>query len=302
MALAAVTALALAQPAVAATHGTEHQHGDAAQVLGYHACTDANPCHVAGTYVLGAGTVAPGLRLTVPAGGWTINHVTAAEVNLIPPGAHGAHGDRMGMWVDPIPVQPDGPMFGTPLTRTPPSPHDLITSLESQGAFTTTPARPVVLGHTFPAKSLDLRASATAHSPDPDCPAAPRCVNVFTTAVWLPTDPPTGGGIGIAGDETLRLNVGGVRIDGARHTLIVGLDAITPADLAAFQVIAAPIEHSLRVPRPMHLRSGAVRPHVVPVEDRALPHQATAPVDDAGLVGRPSGTPVCGADSVQRGA
>lgn len=249
VALAAVTTLALAQPAAAATHGTEDQPSDA-QVLGYHACTDANPCHVAGPYVLGEGTVAPGLQFTVPAGGWTINHVTAAEVNLIPPGEHGAHGDRMGLWADPIPVQPDGPDWGKPLTRTPPSPHDLITSFESQSAFTTTPARPVVLGHTFPAKSLDLQASVTAKSPDPDCPAAPRCVNVFTTAVWLPTDPPTGGGISIAGDETLRLNIGAIRVDGARHTFIVGLDAITPADLAAFQVIAAPIEDSLRVPHP----------------------------------------------------
>jgi hypothetical protein len=249
LALAALTTLALAQPAAAATHGTEGQHSNA-QVLGYRACTDANPCHVAGTYVLGEGTVAPGLQFTVPAGGWTINHVTAAEVNLIPPGDHGAHGDRLGLWVDPIPVQPDGPDYGTPLTRTPPSPHALITSFESQSAFSTTPARRVVLGHTFPAKSLDLQASATANSPDPDCPAAPRCVNVFTTAVWLPTDPPVGGGISIAGDETMRLNIGAIRVDGAHHTFIVGLDAITPADLAAFQAIAAPIENSIRVPHP----------------------------------------------------
>jgi hypothetical protein len=249
LALAASTALALAQPAAAATRGTEHRHSHP-QVLGYHACTDANPCHVAGTYVLGEGTVAPGLQFTVPAGGWTINHVTAAEVNLIPPGEHGAHGDRMGLWVDPIPVQPDGPDFGTPLTRTPPSPHDLIASFGSQRAFTTTPAHPVVLGHTFPAKSLGLQAAATANSGDPECPVAPRCVNVFTTAAWLPTDPPTGGGIGIAGDETLRLNIGAIRVDGARHTFIVGVDAIDPADLAAFQVLAAPIEDSLRVPHP----------------------------------------------------
>jgi hypothetical protein len=246
LALTAVTAIALAQPAAAA--GTEHRHGHA-QVLGYHACTDASPCHVAGTYVLGEGTVAPGLRFTVPAGGWTINHVTAAEVNLIPPGEHGAHGDRMGLWVDPIPVQPDGPSYGRPLTPTPPSPHALVASFESQSAFATTRPRHVTLGRTFPAESLDLQASATANTGDPDCPSAPRCVNVFTTAVWLPTDPPVGGGIGIGGDETLRLDIGAIRVHGERHTFVVGLDAIDPADLAAFQAVAAPIERSLRVPR-----------------------------------------------------
>jgi hypothetical protein len=246
LAVAASTALSAAQPAVAATGSPPHQQD--AQVLAHNACTDENPCHVSGTYVLGEGTVAPGLRFTVPAGGWTINHVGSGEVNLIPPGEHGAHGDRMGLWVDPIPVQPDGPDYGTPLTRTPPSPHGLISSFESQSAFTTTPPHRVVLGHSFPATSLDLQASATANSGDPECPVAPRCVNVFTTAAWLPTDPPLGGGIGIAGDETLRLNIGAIRLNGARHTFVVGLDAIDPADLAAFQVLAAPIEDSLRVP------------------------------------------------------
>jgi hypothetical protein len=245
LAVTACTALAVAQPAAAATSSAHHQQS--VRVLGFNACTDARPCQVVGTYVLGPGTVAPGLRFTVPAGGWTINHVTPAEVNLIPPGDHGAHGDRMGLWVDPIPVHPDGPDYGTALTRTSPAPHDLIGSFESESAFTTTSARSVVLGD-FPARSLDLRASATANSPDPDCPVAPRCVNVFTTAVWLPTDPPRGGGIGIGGDETLRLNIGAIRTGGARHTFVVALDAIDPADLAAFQVIAAPIEDSIRVP------------------------------------------------------
>jgi hypothetical protein len=248
LAVAAATVLAAVPPAAADTNGAQHQQP--AQVLEAHACSDANPCHVAGTYVLGEGTVAPGLRFTVPPGGWLINHVTAAEVNVIPPGEHGAHGDRMGLWADPIPLRPDGPDYGTPLTRTPPGPHDLIRSFQSQSAFTTTPVRRVVLGHTFPARSLDLRASATANSPDPDCPVAPRCVNVFTTAVWLPTDPPRGAGVSIGGDETLRLNIGALRTSGVRHTFMVGLDAFDPADMTAFQALAAPIEHSLRIPHP----------------------------------------------------
>lgn len=248
--VAVATALAVAQPASAAPSGSEQQDSPT-QVLGYQACTDANPCHVAGTYVLGEGTVDPGLQFTVPAGGWTINHVTDVEVNFIPPGEHGAHGDRMGLWADPIPVQPDGPDFGTPLTNAPVSPHDLLTWLRKQPAFFTTPPHPVVIGHTFPAKSLDLQAAATADSGDPGCPTAPRCVNLFTTARWLITDP-GGGGLGIAGDETLRLNIGAIRANGARHTFIVGLDAISPADLTAFQVIAAPIEDSIRVTPPGH--------------------------------------------------
>jgi hypothetical protein len=180
------------------------------------------------------------MTLTLPAG-WSSTEHDAGELNLVPPGQPD---DRIFVWIDMVAVKSTGPGHGTTvLTKVERTPEGLIGWLTSNPDFTVV-ARPAAT--TFagnPMRTLTLVASRSAQYGEPDCPANPRCADLFTRPGLWGTN-----SYGIGGEEEARLSIGTIRTKVASHTLIVNLDAVNHADAAKLSAVARPILESVQLP------------------------------------------------------
>jgi hypothetical protein len=210
-------------------------------------CSDASPCPVAaGTYNLGeaglkdAGAV-PGLELALPEG-WSIVENTGGELSLTPPGRPS---DRLFLWLDLVPVKSTGPGHGTTvLYNVGTTPDELIGWLTSNRDFRIVEKpTPDTVGADIPVRNITVGVSAAARYGDSDCPANPRCADLFTKPGYW-----GGGFYGIGGEEEVRLYLGTVRLNEEPHTLLIGLDAVNHADLGWLVGVVRPILESFRLP------------------------------------------------------
>jgi hypothetical protein len=205
-------------------------------------CTHATPCLniTAGTYQLPLGTLLPGMELTLPAG-WSSNGTIPTELNLVPPGQPDVF---LNFWLDMLAVKSTGPGHGTTiLNNVGTTPGALITWLTHDPDFriVSRPA-PATVGQDIKMTSLVVGVSRSANYGDPDCPANPRCADLFTNRQWPP------GGYGIGGDEEVRLYLGTIKINGNPRTFFVDLDAADHADLLRLEKAVKPILGSVRLP------------------------------------------------------
>lgn len=206
-------------------------------------CSDNSPCHLgAGTHQLGAGSVFPGLRITVSRG-WSSHENNAGEFNLV--AARSYPDDRLKLWRDMVAVKSSGHGHGTTiLANVGKRPKDLIAWLSHNPDFQIlsgpTGTR---IAHGFPATTIAFDVSRGANYGDPGCPSNPRCADVFTNPkTWTP-----GNWVGIGGREALRLYFAAITRKGREHTFIVALDA-PKQQLQRFTLIARPIITALRFP------------------------------------------------------
>src|SRR4051812_10001880 len=140
-------------------------------------CSDDAPCSFsAGSYTLGSGTVLPGLRLTLPAG-WSSSENDAGELNLI---FKSEPNDRVFVWTDMTPVKSSGPGHGvTVIDGVGQSADSLLAWVDHNPDFEVTAADPrAIAGITMQARIVGV--SSSANYGDPDCPANPRCADLFT--------------------------------------------------------------------------------------------------------------------------
>lgn len=205
-------------------------------------CTHASPCQniTAGAYQLGALTLLPGMKLTLPAG-WSSAGTGPTELNLVPPGQPD---DFMNFWLDMVAVKSTGPGHGTTiLTNVGTTPSALLAWLTRNPDFriVSRPA-PAAIGQDSTMTTLVVGVSRSADYGDPACPANPRCADLFTNRKWPP------GGYGIGGDEEIRLYLGTITINGSPHTFMVALDAVDHADLLRLENAAKPVIGSVRLP------------------------------------------------------
>ena len=208
-------------------------------------CSDSVPCDFeAGKYVLREATVVPGLRLSLPAG-WSSSTSDYVEFNIHPT----AHPDeRLLMWLDMAAVKSSGPGHGAVLPDVGGSPTALVSWLTHNPDFEiVSPPTTVTVAKTMTMTVLDLAVSDSANYGDPECPANPRCADLFTRPdAWGPS------AYGI-GDGEIRLYIGRLpRGTGpgplSGHTFIIDLDASGHDDLRRLVDEASPIIDSLRLP------------------------------------------------------
>jgi hypothetical protein len=189
-----------------------------------------------GTYVLGQATVIPGMRITIPAG-WTSSEEDFGEFNLHPASTPD---DSIFFWADMSAVKSTGPGHGTTVLnnvdRTAAAlTHYLVTNPAL--AVVGSPAQ-VQLGGVSTTR-LVWGVARTARYGDPQCPANPRCADVFTNTRWW-----NGNSFGIGApsqDQTYLAET-------SLGSVIVDLDADNPTALAALEKLATPILESLSIP------------------------------------------------------
>jgi hypothetical protein len=206
-------------------------------------CTDTSACHFdAGTYRLSAGTVVPGLEITMPSG-WSSSESTRAELSLVPPGQSD---DALKFWLDMIPVKSSGAGHGTTILknvgRTPSALTSWLTH-DHDFLIVSKPA-PVTIGHGITMTSLAVGVSPSANYSDSGCPSNPRCADLFTSSYWVSS----GNFYSIGGDGEVRLYLGTIQLNGSPHTFFVALDAVSHADLLSLDKAASQIIASLRLP------------------------------------------------------
>ncbi|WP_448638664.1 hypothetical protein [Geodermatophilus sp. URMC 63] len=203
-------------------------------------CSQDRHCEfAAGTYRLSGGEVIPGMQLTLPAG-WSSRENNRGELNLLPPDSDD---DQVFFWIDMVPVTSTGPGHGTALTDVGTNPDALVTWLTGNpDVEIVTPPEPGTVGDT-PVTTLTATASATADYGDPDCPANPRCVDLFTNPRTWGTN-----SYGIGGDEEAMISLGTVALGDGTHTVVVALDSPDHERLTRLSSAAQPIIDSVRFP------------------------------------------------------
>jgi hypothetical protein len=204
-------------------------------------CTHDSPCQniTAGAYRLGAGTLLPGMKLTLPAG-WSSTGTGPTQLNLVPPGLPD---DFLDFWLDMQAVKSTGPGHGTTiLTNVGTTPSALLAWLTRNPdlRIVSKPA-PATIGQDSKMTTLVVGVSGSAHYGDPACPANPQCADLFTNRQWSDF-------YGIGGDEQVRLYLGTIQISGRPHTLMVALDAGDQYGLRHLENLAKPIIGSVRLP------------------------------------------------------
>ncbi len=169
-----------ASPAASQSGSPAHTARPAIRTLAA-GCSDSSPCQLtAGAYRLGAGTLLPGLGVTVPAG-CSSTESTPGELKLVSPGQPD---HALRFWLDMSAVKSSGTGHGTTvLTDVGRTPSAVIAWLSHDPDFriVSRPASATV-GQDIKMTSLVVGVSHSANYGDPaDCPASPRCADLFTT-------------------------------------------------------------------------------------------------------------------------
>jgi hypothetical protein len=184
-------------------------------------------------------TFIPGMAFTLSAGSWYRLIDERVVFSLIPVADLNA---TMSVWLDPALVDASGThrpgVFSTPAGFS-----DWLTK-DSNLAVSKRAA--VVFGNAAPAIVLDLAVPATATNEDPMCPADRRpCV------VLIKLNANTNGqpwDVGMTQGERMRLYVVGVGDAASQRTLVVALDASSPAALDHLAALAEPVLSTLQLP------------------------------------------------------
>ena len=186
--------------------------------------------------MLGAGTVIPGVRVTVPAG-WTSSENDSGEFNLHLPGHPG---EGVDLWLNLVAVKSTGPGHGTTvLENVGRTPTALVHWLTTNPDFRIlAPPVRTSFGNTA-MTTLVVGVSSTARYGDPGCPGNPHCADLFTNPVYWGNN-----SYGIGGKEVVRLFLG----RSSPGTIIVALDADNPVALKPLETAAKPILDSVRLP------------------------------------------------------
>ena len=205
-------------------------------------CTDADPCTLPpGTYDTGTSDRAfhPGMTLTLTST-WGSHSLNLDEFSLYPVDHPD---DRLFFWEDMVAVKSSGRDHGTTfLNHVGTTPKAMMAWITGNSDFhiIVRPAQVTSVGGVK-ATRVVLDISHTARYGDSQCPANPRCADLFSRRDG-------GEYYSIGGREEIRLDIAAIKIDGHPHTLFVVLDAPAgPADLRRLTALAQPVIDSVRL-------------------------------------------------------
>jgi hypothetical protein len=176
----------------------------------------------------------PGMRVTVPPGGWTSTEDSVGEFNLHPPG----HPDAsIFFWLDAHPTNcSDQLLPGTGTT-----PAAVIAWLRHNKNLIISAPRARTIGEGITATTVDLNVAATASSCSSSCPTP--CIDYFLvrvgqTTIYFP--------YGTARGELVRLYF--VSIKTPAHTLVIAIDTPNKQVFTSLTASATKILASLKLP------------------------------------------------------
>lgn len=203
-------------------------------------CTNSDPCKLgAGTYDTGTADRAfkPGMTVTLPRP-WSSHSLNLDEFSFYPP----THpGERLFFWEDMVAVKSSGPGHGTTILRNvAATPKAIMSWLVSNPDFRiVAPPAQVTSVDGLAATRIVLGVSPKARYGDSQCPANPRCADLFVRR-------DNSEYYSIGGAEQVRIDIAPIKIGGRRHTLFLALDAPAGhAELKRLTVEAAPILSSV---------------------------------------------------------
>lgn len=205
-------------------------------------CAAFGHCEVpAGSYVTGGAGFFPGLEITVPEG-WFFGEQDAGELQLRPK-------DRPDVVLS---LAKDVRVIAT--TRGMGPENEIVDDVAGTPEafvewFTNSSDFTVIEGPTAASIAgtagtvLALGVSKSAAFGDSQCPANPRCADIYTDpAHWGPNV------FSIGGDEAARMYLASIPYAGMDHLLAVNWIVPSAADLPAFVVETQPIADSIKVP------------------------------------------------------
>ncbi len=175
----------------------------------------------------------PGMRVTVPAGGWRSGEDSINEFRLEPP----AHPDEhVRFWLDPHASTPCTDKVLPVVTSTP---SGIVRWLRANSNVIVSAARQTTIAGGIAATSVDLDVSRRAPRCDPACPGP--CIDYFLFRVPGLTEP-FGTGLGS------RVRLYFAPIGKPHHLLAVAVEASNSKEFAPLTASATTILTHLRLP------------------------------------------------------
>ena len=176
----------------------------------------------------------PGLRVTVPAGGWRGGEDSSVELRLEPPGHLGEY---IRFRLDP---HASTPCTGRVLPVDLSTPARIVRWLRGNKNLTVSAPRRGTIAGALAAVSVDLDDSPSAPRCDPNCPPGP-CIDYFRFPADGYTEP-----YGTGAGSPVRLYFASIRPPA--HLFTIGIESPNQKEFAPLIASAAPIIASVRLP------------------------------------------------------
>ena len=186
----------------------------------------------AGTYV--TRNFMPGLRVTLPAGGWRGGEDSSVELRLEPPGRSGEY---LRFWLDPHASTACSDHV-LPIDTSTPS--RIIRWLRGNKNLTVSAPRRRTIARGLAAVSVDLDDSPSAPRCDPNCPPGP-CIDYFLFPGDGYTEP-----YGTGAGSPVRLYFASV--GPPAHLFTIGIESPNAKEFAPLIARAAPIIAGIKLP------------------------------------------------------
>ena len=180
----------------------------------------------------------PGLSITVPAG-WSSPEANAGELKLRPADQPD---DAVFLWKDVVAIdsRAANPKVLAGVAGTP---EGLTKSFRTNPDFIVSTPTSTTIAGDVPALTYTLGVSASAAYASRGCPSYPTCANILKDPVHWTTD-----FYAIGAPEIIRLYLATIGSVDDRHTFVISLDAMDPAELKRLTLAAAPIIASITLP------------------------------------------------------
>ena len=187
----------------------------------------------------------PGMKITLPPGGWTGTEDTAGELELIPPNGTNTESPALRAFIDPHASTPcTDKILATDISR----PALIIKWLKAnKNLVIKGPRRTSIAGH-IPAWFVDLDTSPSAPRCDPSCPGP--CLDYFLFRTpGIGTDP-----YGTGRGELTRLYFAEIGVP--KHLFVFNVDTPNKNVFATMTAIAAKMVAGMHLPSKLPSRQG----------------------------------------------
>jgi hypothetical protein len=187
----------------------------------------------------------PGMRITVPAGGWYSGEDTPVELKLNPPNTTDPESPALRAWIDP---HASTPCTDKALPADISTPSKIIKWMKSNRNLIVKGPRRTRIARNVAALVVDLGVRRTAPRCDPSCPAA--CIDYFLFRAPNVAMHPYGTGP----LEPAQFYF--AQIGRAKHLFVFNVDAPNKLVFARMKAIAAKMVATLRLPSKLPSRKG----------------------------------------------